>query len=190
MSRTPAREAILRLSDEGLIDIFPQSGTFVAPIPLEELPEAIAIRRVLEEATAREAAGRAGRADVAFLRAELALQHEREAAFDHEGFHDADERFHALLATIAGRTRFWQVIVQIKTQVDRFRRLTLPVAGRMGSVVAEHAAIVDALEAGDGDGAAAAVARHLDALLAVIEASRAANPGMFAARPDKADTDG
>src|SRR6266404_9854730 len=51
MSRTPVREAILRLSDEGLLEIFPQSGIFVSRIPIAALPEAIIIRKALEVTT-------------------------------------------------------------------------------------------------------------------------------------------
>ncbi|WP_428375156.1 GntR family transcriptional regulator [Lichenicoccus sp.] len=179
VSRTPAREAIQRLADEGLIDIFPQSGTFIARIPAAELPEAIAIRCALEEATVRVAALRISEADLAALRAQLALQAAREAAGDKEGFHRADEAFHAMLAAIAGQPRFWTVAQQVKTQVDRFRRLTLPVAGRMGSVVAEHAVIVDRLASRDQDAAAAAIGAHLGTLLGIIEAARLAQPEMF-----------
>ena len=185
VSRTPAREAMLRLADEHLVEIFPQAGTFVAAIPVDELPEAIALRRVLEEAVAREAASRARPTDVAMLRAELDRQRACEAAAAHEAFHAADERFHALLAAIADRRRFWLVVLQNKTQVDRFRRLTLPEAGRMGAVVAQHAAIVAALARGDPDAAANAMTLHLDALLAVIDALRASHPTMFAGRETK-----
>ena len=59
VSRTPVREAILKLADEGLVDIFPQSGIFVSRIPLAALPEAIIVRKALEETTARMAAQRA-----------------------------------------------------------------------------------------------------------------------------------
>ncbi len=178
-SRTPAREAIQRLADEGLIDIFPQSGTFIARIPAAELPEAIAIRRALEEATVRVAAARISEADINALQAQLALQAAREAAADQEGFHRADEAFHAMLAAIAGQPRFWTVAQQVKTQVDRFRRLTLPVAGRMGSVVSEHAVIVNRLASRDQDGAAASIGAHLGMLLGVIETARLAQPDMF-----------
>ena len=179
VSRTPVREAIQRLADEGLIDIFPQSGTFVARIPATELPEAIAIRSTLEEATVRVAARRASPADLSALRGQLALQAAHEAASDQEGFHRADEAFHAMLAAIAGQPRFWTVAQQVKTQVDRFRRLTLPVAGRMGSVVAEHAMIVDRLQDHDPDAAAAAMAVHLQTLLGIIETARQAQSDMF-----------
>ena len=52
VSRTPVREAILKLSDEGLLEIFPQSGIIVSRIPMAALPEAIIIRKALEETTA------------------------------------------------------------------------------------------------------------------------------------------
>src|ERR1700674_74976 len=59
VSRTPVREAILKLSDEGLLEIFPQSGIFVSRIPIAALPEAIVIRKALEATTAQMAAERA-----------------------------------------------------------------------------------------------------------------------------------
>src|SRR6195256_6670548 len=59
VSRTPVREAILKLSDEGLLEIFPQSGSFVSRIPVGALPEAIIIRKALEATTAQMAAARA-----------------------------------------------------------------------------------------------------------------------------------
>src|SRR5476651_940833 len=59
VSRTPVREAILKLSDEGLLEIFPQSGIFVSRIPVAALPEAIIIRKSLEATTSQLAAERA-----------------------------------------------------------------------------------------------------------------------------------
>jgi len=179
VSRTPVREAVLKLADEGLIEIFPQSGTFVARIPLSTLPEAIAIRRALEEATVRYAAERATRSQIANLRANLELQHEREAAGDREGFHDADEAFHALLAETAGYPGFWTVTQQVKVQVDRYRHLTLPVAGRIGKAIAEHEAIVEAIAAHDPDRAARALTGHLDDLQLAIGDAQRANPLYF-----------
>ncbi len=148
-----------------------------AYIRLDKVPEAIELRRVLEEAAARAAAPRAGAAGVARLREELARQTACETSVDHAGFDASDERFHELLSEIAGRARFWQVVPQTKTQVDRFRHLILPASGRMGSVVAEHGAIVDAVA--DADGAAEALSRHLDALLAALDGSRNVHPEMF-----------
>ncbi|WP_029008806.1 GntR family transcriptional regulator [Azospirillum halopraeferens] len=179
VSRTPVREAVLKLADEGLVEIFPQSGTFVARIPLAGLPEAIIIRRVLEEATVRFAAERATRSRVAALRANLELQREMEAAGDLEGFHDADEAFHALLAEASGYPGFWTVTQQVKMHVDRYRKLTLPVSGRVGQVIAEHEAIVAAIAGRDPDGAVRALVDHLDGLRLRIDDARRDNPEFY-----------
>ncbi|PWC55266.1 GntR family transcriptional regulator [Azospirillum sp. TSO22-1] len=181
VSRTPVREAVLKLTDEGLIEVFPQSGTFVARIPIGALPEAIAIRRVLEEATVRYAAERATRSQVARLRACMELHREREAAGDLEGFHQADEEFHRLLSETAGYPGFWTLIQQVKVQVDRFRRLTLPAPGRTTLVIREHEAIIDAVAAHDPDGAAQALNTHLHDLQIIIAEAQKAHPAYFTA---------
>jgi len=186
VSRTPVREAVLKLADEGLIEIFPQSGTFVSRIPLGALPEAITIRRVLEEATVRYAAERATRSQVARLRACLELQREMEAKGDQNGFHHADEEFHALLAETAGYPGFWTVIQQVKVQVDRYRRLTLPLRGRMGRVIEEHEAVVDAIAGRDPDRAVKALTAHLDDLQVTIVEAQKANPLYFSTSEDEA----
>ena len=80
VSRTPVREAILKLSDEGLLEIFPQSGIFVSRIPIAALPEAIIIRKALEETTARLAAERATSSQILALRSMLERQREANAA--------------------------------------------------------------------------------------------------------------
>jgi DNA-binding GntR family transcriptional regulator len=80
VSRTPVREAILKLSDEGLLEIFPQSGIFVSRIPLAALPEAIIVRKALEATTAQFAAERATASQVLVLHAILERQREANAA--------------------------------------------------------------------------------------------------------------
>jgi GntR family transcriptional regulator, rspAB operon transcriptional repressor len=179
VSRTPVREALLRLADDRLIDIVPQSGTFVARIPLGALPEAILVRRSLEQLTAGLAAEHATRADMVRLRDSLQIQRRTAAAGDRDRFHEADEEFHAAIATAAGYPGIWTLIQQVKIQVDRYRRLTLPVPGRMVQVVKEHKRIVAAIEARDPARAAAAIAAHLDYLRATIGDVRDLNPEYF-----------
>src|SRR5665213_3134446 len=110
VSRTPVREAILKLSDEGLLEIFPQSGIIVSRIPMAALPEAIIIRKALEETTARLAAERATSSQILALRTTLERQRKAESARDSETFHQADEAFHATIAEIAGHPGIWKLI--------------------------------------------------------------------------------
>jgi GntR family transcriptional regulator, rspAB operon transcriptional repressor len=179
VSRTPVREAILKLSDEGLVEIFPQSGIIVSRIPIAALPESIVIRKALEETTARLAAQRASSSQILTLRAIIERQREADAADDREAFHQADEAFHATIADVAGYPGIWKFIQQVKIHVDRYRRLTLPVAGRMTEVIAEHAPIMAAIEAHDPEAARIAMDRHLERLLSDISATQTTNPEFF-----------
>lgn len=179
VSRTPVREALLRLADERLIDVYPQSGTFVARIPVAELPEAIVIRTALEVSAVRFAAERASAAHIARLRACIEEQTLASADGDLNRFHETDEAMHALIATAGGYPRFWAVTEQVKVQVDRYRRLTLPEPGRIGHVVAEHRAIVEAVARHDPDAAEAGMRAHLDRLRTDLARAQGQNPYFF-----------
>lgn len=179
VSRTPIREALLRLANEGLVDIFPQSGTFVAHIPVRALPEAIVIRTSLEETAARLAAERATRSQIIGIHAIVEKLRESEASNDRDAFHQSDERFHAAIADMAGYPGIWTIVQQVKLQVDRYRRLTLPQEGRMLRVIEEHAAIVKAIEARDSARAAALMNAHLSQLITDIEGIKDLNPDYF-----------
>ena len=179
VSRTPVREAILKLSDEGLLEIFPQSAIFVSRIPLAALPQAIVIRKALEATTAQIAAERITTSQILNLHAILQRQREADAAGGGDTFHRADELFHATIAEVAGYPGIWTLIQQVKVHVDRYRRLTLPQVGRIGRTIGEHEAILDAIEAHDPNAARSAMEFHLERLLADISATQSINPEFF-----------
>jgi len=129
--------------------------------------------------TARRAAENAAPAQIATLRQFIGRQKKLERRGDHAGFHAADDGFHAAIADLAGHPGIWRLIQQVKIQVDRYRRLTLPVPGRMSRVVDEHAAVVAAIAAGAPDQASAAMAAHLNGLSASIADVRDLNPEYF-----------
>ncbi|MDR3429040.1 MULTISPECIES: GntR family transcriptional regulator [Silvimonas] len=178
-SRTPVHEAVQRLAEEGLIEIMPRVGTFVARIPLDALEEAMLVRTALELAIVEEAAKRTTPEGVSILRGILETQRNYTQAGDTRGFHQTDEAFHAALAELSGHPGVWPIILQAKTQIDRYRRLTLPLPGRMEGVVDEHDAVVDAIEAGAPEAALAAMRSHLDHVLPVLEVARTLQPEYF-----------
>ncbi|MDQ0469080.1 GntR family transcriptional regulator [Labrys wisconsinensis] len=180
VSRTPLREALIRLAEEGLVDIFPQSGTFVSRIPVAAIPEAVVIRQALEDTTIARAAAGAGPAELARLDAILSWQRHLAEAGDQRAFHEADESFHETIAAIAGYPGIWRLLTQVKTQIDRARRLTLPVPGRMAHVVGDHAVIRDAIAAHDVEAARAAMRHHLSAVIPDVETLRLQHPDYFA----------
>lgn len=179
LSRTPVREAILRLKDDELIEIFPQSGTFVARIPIGKIPEAVVIRLALEGMAAEQAAKRGDRALFARLRDTIRDQEKALHARDQGVFHEADEAFHALISDAAGFPGIWRMAQTVKAQVDRCRRLTLPVPGRMARVVLEHQRILGAIMDGDAAGAREALTQHLEAVLPDLQELHQAHPDYF-----------
>lgn len=179
VSRTPVREALLRLADEKLIEIVPKSGTMVARIPAEILPEIIVARAALEAVTVRAAAEGARGSDIAGLKAIIERQRETLATGDVDGFHAADELMHRAIAEAGGLPGLWTMVVQIKVQLDRYRRLTLPQPHRMEHALAEHEAIIDAIARHDATAAATAMNRHLDGLRVSLAPIRELNPDYF-----------
>lgn len=165
VSRTPVREAMQRLADERLVEIFPQSGTFVARIPYDDLPEAMVIRKALETAAVRLAAERASKSQILALATIVEQQREAAEAGDRGAFHRADEAFHAKIAEISGFPGIWRQVLQVKVQVDRYRRMTLAQEGRMAQVIADHERILSGIAAGTPEDAASAMVLHLDAVL-------------------------
>ena len=179
MSRTPVREALIRLKEEGLVEIFPQAGTFVARIPIGAIPEAVFIRQALECATVEVLARTASTEDIARLDATIAGLHEAHEANDQERFHLADEEFHEVLADIAGYPGVWKLAQAAKSQIDRCRRMTLPVPGRMAMVIREHLAIVDEIRRHDAFAAVVAMRQHLGTLLPDLVHLKASYPDYF-----------
>lgn len=180
VSRTPVREALIRLAEEGLVEIRPQSGTFVSRIRAEVIAEALDIRLALESMMVRHAAERAGPADVAALDLTLAEQRAAAAINDAGRFHAADEAFHTAIGAIADRPRTSLLIREVKQDLDRARRLTLPAPGRMAQVIEEHSAIREAIAAARPGRAERRMAAHLAVLLPDIKALRARHPAYFA----------
>ena len=179
VSRTPVREALLRLADEGLVDIVSKSGTYVSRIPIGALGEAIAIRKVLEQFAVRAAVTHASRSQLMELRAIVARTQEAAEAGDQDLFHRADESFHETIAVAGRHPGVWALVRQVKLQVDRFRRLTLPLQGRMLLAVTEQSAIIDAIEARDGEAAAERLGGHIDRLTLNLGDLKLFNPDFF-----------
>lgn len=178
-SRTPVREALIRLKEEGLVEIFPQAGTFVARIPIGAIPEAVFIRQALECATVDVLARIATPEDIARIDETIARQHEALEAGDQPGFHVADEDFHEAIALAAGHPGVWKLAHVAKRQIDRCRRMTLPVPGRMAMVIREHLLILDQVRRGDGMAAAEAMRQHLGTLLPDLVDLQRSHPDYF-----------
>ncbi|WP_102109924.1 GntR family transcriptional regulator [Oceaniglobus roseus] len=168
VSRTPVRAAIQRLAEEGLVDVSPQRGSFVAPLRLEGLRDSHFVRRSLELALLREAAPIWTPEMGETMRAIIARQEEMVEALDPDGFFQEDERFHQVLAGHSGRQGVWAAIQAAKTPLMRFHRYWAQ-RERLFDVLDEHRQVIDALDAGDALGAEEALARHLDMVFVIFD---------------------
>jgi GntR family transcriptional regulator, rspAB operon transcriptional repressor len=179
VSRTPVREALIRLADDGLIDILPQRGSFVAPIRLKEVEEAQFIREALEVAVVRRIAGHVGADFIDFGRDNLARQERAVKNVDRDSFLELDEAFHKNFCEAAGLPRSWRAIQVVKLQIDRVRYLSLPERGRLEVVLAQHKAIFAAVIDGPPDAAAAEMSRHLREVLRTVQTLNVQRPDLF-----------
>lgn len=168
VSRTPVREAIIRLIEDELIEVFPRHGSFVAPIKLGTIRESHFVRKALELAVLEQVARLWTPALSARAHAILAAQGEALARRDEEAFHGLDEEFHRDLSVSADLPGVWNTIQGAKGRIDRVHRLAA-VAGRRPIVVEEHRAVIAALDAGDAALARDRLEDHLDRILTLLD---------------------
>jgi DNA-binding GntR family transcriptional regulator len=187
VSRQPVREAFIKLSEDGLVRVVPQRGTFVMKISAQAVTNARFVREAVECAIAREAAERITPADATVLKALIADQRKAAKAGDAEGFFVLDEEFHRALAAASGCAYAWKVIESAKAQMDRVRFLSVPEATPMRRLIAQHQHILDGVAAGDGDAAAAAMRTHLREILSSLPRLAKTFPKLFDAETNGAE---
>lgn len=168
VSRTPVREALQRLSDEGLVDIFPHSGTYVSRISFNVAEEGFVIRRSLEIESVRKAASRITDQDVSRLQGIIGEMRQLLERNTLDTYLDADDAFHGAIAAISGYPRIWKFITLAKVHLDRMRQLSAPVPGHLATVTEQHEAIVQSLKNRSADQAELAMRIHLDSSFAVM----------------------
>ena len=162
VSRTPVREALIRLSEEGLVGIYPQTGTVISPISFPKVYQSLVVRSALECRSIRYAIDMVTPADVEGLRSIIADQ-KRHIAGENDGeFLAADDAFHRTMVEIAGNFEIWKVIESTKAQHDRVRHLATQLQLYNKQRIEEHESIIDALERRDGAAAERLLEVHLN----------------------------
>ncbi|NCO85960.1 MAG: GntR family transcriptional regulator [Rhodobacterales bacterium] len=180
VSRSPVAEAVARLSAEGLVEVVPQAGTFVARFSMAEIREGAFLREALELAAVERLAEAISDSEIMLLRRNLRLQEVLLADGDLAGFHQADEAFHALMLGATGFRRLATLAQTSWVHVNRARQLLLPAPGRAQATLVEHGAIIDALAAHDPALARLTTRDHLRQLVTFLEPLAAARPELFA----------
>lgn len=182
LSRQPVREAFIRLAGEGLLEVWPQRGTFVALIRTDEVLDARFVREAVEADIVRIATRNA----TPELFDRLDAQIEAQSAVppgEASRFMILDETFHRTLAEAAGKARAWIYLQRLKSQMDRVRYL---VAADLPTriLVAQHAEVVEAMRRGEEDSAEALMRSHLNQVLSDLPKIMASYADYFVAAPE------
>lgn len=177
VSRQPVREAFLKLSEDGLLEIRPQRGTFVRKINKAAVMDARFVREAIEASIVRELAERSDPGLIVRLRVLVAAQ-EALSADRPDDFMKLDEEFHWTLADAGGRLYGWKVIEDVKLQMDRVRYLTLR-SFPMDKLICQHRSIVDAIQRTSPDEAESEMRQHLRLILDDLPSIEARHPDFF-----------
>lgn len=166
MGRTPVRESLVRLQQEGLVSTVPQSGTYVSRIDLAAIRAARFAREHLEREIVMECCARASHEDIDAIDRAVDRQRRAAASHDEAGFFLSDDLMHQALFDIAGRSRVWAWLDMIGADLKRYRRLRVSTSGlAWDTILADHEAIRNAIAQRDPAEARHLVERHLHMML-------------------------
>ena len=179
VSRFPVSAAIGRLAFERLVRVEPQHGSFVAEISATDVREHLFLRAALESAVAQRAAVELDDDARADLAANLEEAEAAAAAHDHPRFYSLDVDFHAGLSGPLGLSRTAEILVGVRSHLERVRRLLMTPRGRLTQTLAEHRAVLAGVLSGDADHARAAMSAHIAAVSATFEALAREKPNLF-----------
>lgn len=179
VSRSPVADAVARLQVEGLVEVVPQAGTFVARFSMQEIREGAFLREAIEVAAIERVATQITDEQLQLLRRNLTVQAALIADGDVAGFYATDAAMHELLLSFTGFPKLAQVSETAWLHVNRARQLILPIPGRIQATLAEHKAILAALEARDPVAARTAVQTHLRQLVTYLEPLERDRPDLF-----------
>ncbi len=163
LSKAPLREALVRLSHEGLLKSIPRTGYLVTPITVQDVRDIFELRLLLEPAAARQAAGHVDKELLTQLD-ELCRagytpgNRESEAAFLR-----TNRQFHLAIAQASGNRRLAGLLGQLLEDMERLFHLGLAVRNRSTEMQHEHQALVEALARGDADAAERTTTEQIEA---------------------------
>jgi len=165
VSRTPIREALVKLSQEELIETIPQKGSFISLIDLELVEESRFVRETLEKAIVRQACRMLSSEQVLQLQNLISLQELCVEEKNFERLFELDEEFHKTIVVGCGKTRTWGMLQQLNTHYNRIRFLRLAVNYDWEIILSEHRAITRAIKEKDPDAAEQAMSEHLSRVI-------------------------
>ena len=160
ISRTPLREALKVLAVEGLVTMKVRRGAYVTEMSRDDVGQIYHLLALLESDAAGQVALRATDEQLAQLQA---LHRRLEASVgQRDAFFAANEQFHMALLEVAGNRWATQIVGDLRKVMKLNRHHSLFKQGRIAESLAEHRALMQAIAARDGDGAARLMRAHFD----------------------------
>lgn len=161
ISRTPVREAIRKLEQEGYVIMLPRRGTYVSSVSVHDVQEIFEIRTALEKLSTGLAARRIENEELEQLQKLLTKIEGYIAKHDIDNIVKTDIEFHDLLYKVSRNERLSGIISNLKEQLSRFRTLSMSYPGRLEETLEEHREMVEAIASGDVEAAREAAERHM-----------------------------
>ena len=179
VSRSPVSEALAKLRNEGLVEVVPQSGTFVSRFSLQDIKEGAFLREAIELACIEILASNISEQQLIDLNRNLKLQKVLAESDDYQGFYQLDAKMHGMIMDFTGYKNLAKVTKTGWVQVDRARQLLLPVDGRLKKAFQEHRAVIKALEQNDVVLAREKMRTHLNQLILLLTPLEKKHPHLF-----------
>ena len=169
VSRQPVREALMRLSYEGLLSVLPQRGSIVERISVSELVQTVFVRTAIEKECVLNITKLDERTKRHCLnQIEKVLDQQHNISHDDNlksNYLSLDDLFHERLCALSNAPMAWNTIQSIKGQMDRIRFLSFETEGHADGVTHEHDEIFDRLKANDIDGTLELLTEHLSQII-------------------------
>ena len=179
VSRTPVREAFIRLQRDGLVQILPHRETMVSLIDMERVRQERFLRMQLETAVIRLFSQNSNQDHLLQLHSLIEMQLQASIEGNYENFHKYDNHFHRIFFDGAKQPLVWELINQSSTHYQRFRLLSLQYQNIPGNIIQQHQEILCALEKGQLDTLLKIHQEHLSKLDIEEELLRQKNPEFF-----------
>jgi DNA-binding GntR family transcriptional regulator len=179
LSQAPIREALLRLEEERLVDIFPQHQTRVRGVDLASARQAHFLRLSVELEMVHVLAQQPDPALERILLALVTRQRACLAGDDLAAFTGLDIEFHRRMYEAAALPDLWAMMRSASGNLDRLRRMHLPLSRKAESILDQHTQIARCIGAGDAAGAQAIVRVHLSGTLNALDALRERYPDLM-----------
>ncbi|WP_297421629.1 GntR family transcriptional regulator [Clostridium sp.] len=165
VSRTPVREALVRLAQEGLVHIYPQRGTIVSLIDLSAVEEGRFLREHLERAVIKEACKEFSQENILALEMNLKFQKMYMENQDYKKLFDADEEFHKIIFEGCNKKRVWNSINDGSTEFQRIRVLRLVSNNSWDNIYEQHKEIYNAIKNKNPERAEELMKEHLNMVI-------------------------